>query len=1073
MSFKNLFINKFILSIFISSLVIFGLIGFSIKSNTTVKEVSYNKFSSIPLSSLVNKREPASLSQSKGLSVVIPLGEVAYLDESTNIDILTINGELHCDETQADSIVELKVKTIYINGIFQCGTKRNPYNKKLIISLKDSSIDPKQDPAYRGIMIMTGGRLILNGDRSKAGWVKLNETAMPGDDSIVVRNKYIKVLPSKYTSRKNRGRSRSRVPNYARGNGFKVGDKIAIGPTGYNFEEAESFTITDINPSEPDRLYLDHPVEYLHWGKKQFFKSKVLGQIILDESAEVANLTRSILIRADETDGPIDESDNPTAQRGGHIMAHHGGEAYIDSIELYKMGQAGVMGRYPFHWHYAGDAPGQYVKNSSIHHSYQRCITIHRTNKVLIENNVCFNFKGHGYFLEGGTEVENKIIRNLAIKATAPSASKVLLASDDIAHSEGQGRFPSVSGFWISHPNNYITHNVVSGSVGTGFWMSFEREIKDQTGSVVARPLTSATDTFNYNTAHSMKTGITWDGAPGWQSANNPNNPNDKKITSAHYAPPVVPVFKGLRAYKNSLSGIYFRGQTAVYERTVVADNGWSFWVAYNQIVRDSVFIGKTNNHSDELDDFFYNTTRSGRYRKNGMVLYDGPFEIHNSDFINFSTSPSTYVKSNGQIINNTYVPFTSTGGSNKFTNLVSKLRFSPEPVHRIHMEDAKDNTSTRQYLGNAVIRDRDGSFSKHGFNSVVVAKRSLGIYAKSQCVDGGVSFHNFKICPSNYTEGSLAFMRWGSSQASPWRTPFVVRRNDGALSYPISEWNTVAFRENNLFATANTKRLSYKLLPKFQYEKDRLIGANAKIDANTESVNPIIPMVQIVAYGNNCKLGLGAIEATSKADLLSKTETAYYTSGEEFFVRVVPIDRWNKISDDPVVQATALRSPGRYPITCDAGYLTKKIKGEIESVSRATDTTTISGWACNYTQSSSIQVKVYAIERRRHIATTRLNKGLTKPKPPVAVPVTDPSLITSGYSNQTPDAKISMNCGYMSGSGRRFSITMQNSDLDIYPDHKFHVKGISNSGGASIFIQNSGKYSVVQRRIKPVLIRK
>ena len=38
------------------------------------------------------------------------------------------------------------------------------------------------------------------------------------------------------------------------------------------------------------------------------------------------------------------------------------------------------------------------------------------------------------------------------------------------------------------------------------------------------------------------------DGAPGWQSTNNPNNPNDKVLVSAHYEPNDVPVFKGLRA---------------------------------------------------------------------------------------------------------------------------------------------------------------------------------------------------------------------------------------------------------------------------------------------------------------------------------------------------------------------------------------------------------------------------------------------------------------------------------------------------------------------------------------------
>lgn len=637
------------------------------------------------------------------------------------------------------------------------------------ISLKDSNIDPKQDHSYRGIIVHDGGKMSVHGNRSKAGWTRLAETAQVGDNSVVIVNKYQIVAQQTEQSRHaTRFSRRITKPIFNRSHGYKIGDQIVIAPTGYNYAEAETFTITDINKSEPNRLYLDRPIIYKHWGEKQVFQKTDGRSITLDERAEVANLTRSILIRADEQDFTIPEGNGSTDQWGGHIMVHHGGQGYLDSVELYKMGQAGVMARYPFHWHYVGNAPGQYVKNSSIHHSFQRCITVHRTHQTTLYNNVCFNFKGHGYFLEDGNEIENKIINNLAIMAKAPTANKLLLASDDIAHSEAQGRFPSVSGMWISNPNNYVTNNVVAGSVGTGIWMSFEKEVKDNQGNIVARPLTTATDTFNYNTAHSCQTGITWDGAPGWQNANNPNNPNDKKLASAHYKPPVVPMFKGLRAYKNRLTGIYFRGDTAVYDGALVADNGWSFWNAYNQIIKNSIFIGETNNKSAEIDYFYYNNIRSGRYRKTGVVLYDGPFEVHNSQFLNYSTSPQTYVRSNGQTVNSTVVPFTATGGSNKFTNLVSGLSFNPDPVYRIHIEDSNENTGARQSLANGVIRDLDGSLSGTGVQSVVTATRSLGVRAQYNCVETNSRLHNFKVCPSSYTEGSLAFMRWGSSYASP-----------------------------------------------------------------------------------------------------------------------------------------------------------------------------------------------------------------------------------------------------------------------------------------------------------------
>lgn len=996
-----------------------------------------------------SSRSPASFEGMRGLSVVVPYGEVAYLDQSANVDTLTVNGTLLCDEANADPLVELKVKTIYIHGTFRCGTSSNPYNKKLIISLKENNLDPTQNPSYRGIIVMNEGSLILTGDRKKAGWVKLGATANPGQNYIILENNQIAQIESTRT------RLRTRTINQTQ-NKFYPGDRIVIGPTGFDYSEAETFTIDSIDPLNPYKLYLDGTIQYQHYGQKQFFSSRIKGNILLDERAEVANLTRNILIRADESNGLIDESNAPTAERGGHIMVHHGGFAAIDSVELYKMGQAGIMARYPFHWHHVMDGTGQFVKNSSIHHSFQRCITIHRTNNILLQNNVCYRFKGHGYFLEDGSEVKNKIVKNLAIGAHAPHLNKVLLASDNIQTSESQGRFPSVSGFWISNPDNFVISNIVSGSIGTGFWMSFEKEVRDSSGSIIATPLTTDTWKFSYNTAHACKTGMTWDGAPNGGLTNNPNNPNDRKIGSAHYRPDNIPTFRGLRAFKNYMTGIYFRGQSAIYKDNLVADNGWSFWHAYNQIIRDTIFIGKTANTNPEMQDFFFNSTRKSRYRKTGMVLYDGPFEIHRSDFLNYSTAPETYTFPNGVVENSTSVPFTSTGGSNKFTNIVSDLHFAPEPYHRAHIHGENDYYKDRQILGNAVIRDLDGSLTDDA-PGVIVGKRSLGIIPTSSCRPGGETFKNFNICSSNHTEGSLAFMRWDSPSASPWATPFIVKRSDNKFSYPKSEWGLLSATPNNLFATANTSQFSYELLPKYPYTTDQAIGAVAKLDANTESTSPVIPIVKILAYGNNCRLGLDAVESQSLAELRTQSTTSWYSRNDTFYVRVIPKDTWQMITVDPETSARDLRTIGRYPITCDSTDVAKRIVGKIERVVYGRSTTTISGFACNYTHNSSITVKVYAYG------------------PPLLASEPSPLRRTASYkthtflaeasSNRPSDEEIAFKCGKISRGGRKFSVTLNNSDLQRYSQHKFTVKGISNSGGADSFITDSYRYYVVPQR--------
>ena len=80
------------------------------------------------------------------------------------------------------------------------------------------------------------------------------------------------------------------------------------------------------------------------------------------------------------------------------------------------MGQHLHLARYPIHWHINGDAPGQYIKNSAIHDTYSRCVTVHGTNYVSVENNVAYNTVGHCFFMEDAVEHDNQFVHNLGIQ---------------------------------------------------------------------------------------------------------------------------------------------------------------------------------------------------------------------------------------------------------------------------------------------------------------------------------------------------------------------------------------------------------------------------------------------------------------------------------------------------------------------------------------------------------------------------------------------------------------------------------------------------------------------------------
>lgn len=977
--------------------------------------------------------------------VEIPTGTTTYLHKDLNIGKLIVRGTLLCDEKNANEVITVRANSIIVFGKFQCGSSSNPYRKKLIISLKKTNSDPKQDPDHRGLIVENEGEVALFGETHNAGWKYLKQHANMNDNYILVENSSL--INSKNTLSESLNIFNSKFEKQL---SWKVGDSIVLGPTAYNSEEAEDFTIISIDPIIKNKFYLDRPIKYFHWGKRQFFptSSKTNTSIELNERAEVANLTRSILIKADEVDHPVDEENGYDSQIGAHVMVHHQGKAFISGVEFYKMGQAGILGRYPFHWHLSGNVNGQFIKNSSIHHSYQRCIVIHQTSYATVQNNVCYNFKGHGIFLEDGSEVNNKILQNLTINAKAPSPTKILLQSDSINNSENAGRFPSVSGIWISHPYNDVRFNTVSGSIGSGIWMSFLDNFIDKNGENFS-PTTSLTKYFDSNTAHSCQVGFTWDGSAIGGNANNPNNPNDKTLDSAYYTPAKIPVFNNLIAFKNKLTGIYFRGNTAVFKNAVMADNGWSFWVTFNQILKDSVFIGKTNNSSSLIDQSYYQNNRVDRYRKSGAVLYDGPMEIHNTSFLNFSTQKSSY-KLNSQTFNNTVIPFIGIGGTNKYMNFTSGLSFFPEPVHRMHLLDSLELPKDRQLLGNQSIRDLDGTLANTSEGKVIVGIRSLGIINSKQCQNGNESLYNFQVCPSNYTESSVNYMLWGSSFVSPWSTPFVVRRNDGLIQNPISEWNDFKSKSiaNNAFSIANDDSFIYELLPYSQYEYNVSINAEARLEANSELQHSKSPLIKIIAYGNNCQLE-DATAVGSVEELKKQLSTSYYSKGENFYVKLVPSVLFQWITPHETQKATGYSTPKRHLITCARGFINREIRGMIESVTRGISSTTIKGWACNFTSDLAIDVKLY---------TGLRNGSSTTPKGGYLSPL----LLSTSKSNLTPDPQVSILCGSLGGYGKRFSFTVNNQRLNNIPNHYFFVEGISNTGGNKKFIDKSGYYPVM-----------
>src|SRR5579872_5274181 len=463
---------------------------------------------------------------------------------------LTINGKLSFADNKD---LELTAEWIMLHGELEIGTEAKPHTHRATITLTENIKDEDfgglggNDRSDRGIMLM-GGTLNLHGTE-KNSWTKLAQTAAAGSNTI-------QVLSS---------------------GDWKKGQTIVLASTDFDPHQAEERTIAAISGNT---ITLDKKLDYMHFGKITFD---------VDERGEVGMLSRNILIQA-----------SPDADQtlfGGHIMAMLGSKMYVDGVELNRMGQNMHLARYPIHWHLVGDGgQGQYIKNSAIHNTYSRCVTVHGTNDLLIENNVTYNNIGHCFFLEDAVEHGNQFVHNLGIMTKchpdAPCVATNLAAAGESRPAGRNGQnakdilIPSdntAATFWITNPDNIYRDNVAAGSDSNGFWMSLPEH---PTGKFEGTEISAKTwprrtpfREFKGNVAHSNYDSFMFDrnvSPDGHFSVTgssqtgheNPADANSKAVES---------VFADLTSYKNRNGAIWGRGELHVFRNVKLADNAMGF----------------------------------------------------------------------------------------------------------------------------------------------------------------------------------------------------------------------------------------------------------------------------------------------------------------------------------------------------------------------------------------------------------------------------------------------------------------------------------------------------------------
>ena len=606
---------------------------------------------------------------------------------------LTVDGKLTFSNERD---LELVTDWIYLRGgELHIGEEGKPYTRQASITLTDKvtgeNINTMGD---RGIMLMRG-TLSLHGDRENT-WTKLASTAERG-------SRRIEVLDAA---------------------GWRQGDEIVLASTDFDPRQAERRTVTAINGNS---LTLDRPLEYMHFGEITFG---------VDERGEVGLLSRNIRIQASQ--------DADSNYFGGHIMAMVGSKMKVSGVELSRMGQHMTLARYPIHWHLGGDGQGQYVRNASIHDTYSRCVTVHGTNNLLIQNNVTYNTVGHCFFLEDGIETGNKFIRNLAIqtkchptkdcvptnlaangendftyenrlavRAVSFAAKDTLLPSDNTAAS-----------YWITNPNNSFIDNVAAGSDENGFWLSLPEHPNGAfLGSDVSKntwPRRTPMAAFRGNVAHSNFDGFMFDrninpdntfGLAGnaFMPRENPADPNSAFVET---------LFENLTSYKNRNGGLWGRGELFTFRNMRFADNAIGMTISsgdfgsqrFTSQLVDSLIVGETDNAGNPAtpEEVAYGRSlpkpRIPDFPIRAYEYYDYRNDVVNTTFVNYQDNDR---RKTGAL---SWLLFTSSGVTTAST--IAGAEFvNAKPVYFPKIDPRFDNDNRGGVAYRTLsIHDLDGS---------------------------------------------------------------------------------------------------------------------------------------------------------------------------------------------------------------------------------------------------------------------------------------------------------------------------------------------------------------------------
>ena len=292
-----------------------------------------------------------------------------------------MGGSLIFDDSQD---VHLQAEYIIIadGGSLIIGFENKPFSHQARITMYGSPRSIELPIYGSKVIALRNGTIEMHGLPVGVTWTHIRETIQPNSNQLNLKEPVL----------------------------WPIGSEIVIASTGLyqDIGQNELRRIVSIS-NDNTTLIVDSPFKFVHLAERRWLS----GSAFVDIQAEVGLLTRNIVFEGHNDDtwnslysapgcsdtfdpnefatqtcflgryGPELGSD----QFGAHIMI---GAAIgspkdtvivrLSNVELFHVGQAFRLGRYPIHFHMNGDMSSSYVKECSIHESFNRAINIHASN---------------------------------------------------------------------------------------------------------------------------------------------------------------------------------------------------------------------------------------------------------------------------------------------------------------------------------------------------------------------------------------------------------------------------------------------------------------------------------------------------------------------------------------------------------------------------------------------------------------------------------------------------------------------------------------------------------------------